>query len=229
MIKYIEGDIPQTIVLPQANYSSISKRFLKDINDMFLWSYLGQKFSEYSIKNYFINEQLRKIYLIHTFMKESRMNEEMYAIDDKHYEQLFYTEQVCKCISSSVSELLYCIYFMKQIKMTNSLPEKVDVTAARQFITTNMELSDLFSEFSGFFDQVDSIRLSLNVNEIRPAYDFMLTEEQPTYFITDKSGNTSVYQLRNLINYYNSFFKLTIHVLRHHSPEAIGIGLERFQ
>ena len=126
------------------------------------------------------------------------------------------------------SELLYCIYFMKQIKLTNSLPEKVDVTKARQFVTTNMELSTLVSEFSALFDQIDSIRLSFNVNDIRPAYDFMLTEEEPTYFVTDKNGKTSVYYLRNLIDSYNSFFKRTIKILRNHSPEAIGIDLERF-
>jgi hypothetical protein len=51
---------------------------------MYLWSYLEQKFAEYSVKNYFINEQLREIYLIHMLMKKSRMSEEMYAIDEKH-------------------------------------------------------------------------------------------------------------------------------------------------
>src|SRR5947209_884893 len=80
MIKYVTADIPQAIVLPTTNYSNISKRFLKEINDTFLWSYLGQKFSEYSIKNYFINEQLREIYLIHTLMMKSRMGEEMYPM-----------------------------------------------------------------------------------------------------------------------------------------------------
>jgi len=229
MINYLEADIPQAIVLPHVNYGGISKLFLKEMNDVFLWSYLDQKFAGYSVKNYLINEQLREIYLVHSLMMKSRMSEEMYAIDEKHYKQLFYTEQVCKSTSAIVSELVYCVYFMKQIKMTNSLPAKVDVAIARQFITTNDDLSNLFTNFSTFFDQVDNIRLSFNVNDIRPAYDYMLIQEQPTYFITDKNGNTSVYLLSKFINQYNSFFKLAINVLRNHSPEAIGIGLERWQ
>lgn len=228
MINYLEEDIPQTIVLQQMNYSSISKQFLNEINDMFLWSYLEQKFSYYSVKNYLINEQIREIYLIHTLMMKPRMSEEIYAIDEKHYKQLFYTEQVCKCISSIVSELVYCIYFMKQIKMTNSLPEKVDIAMAKQFIISNNELADSFTHLLTFFDQIDNIRLSFSIADIRPASDYLFINEQPTYFITDKYGNTSVYLFRDFINQYNSFFKLALNILKHHSPRVIGIGLERW-
>lgn len=196
---------------------------------MFLWSYLGQKFAEYSIRNYFINENLREIYLTHTLMMKLRMSEEMYPMDENHYKQLFFTEQVCKSISSIISEVVYCIYFMKQIKITNSLPAKADVAVARQFITTNNELSNLFTDFSTFLDQVDNIRLSFNISDIRPASDYLLTYDQSVYFVTDKNGNTSVYLLRNFINQYNSFFKLAIDVRRQHSPEAIGIGLDRWE
>ncbi len=173
--------------------------------------------------------QLREVYLIHTSMTKLRMNEEMYSIDEKHFKQLFYTEQICKSISGIISELVYCIYFMKQIKLTNSLPDRANVTVAKQFITTNKELSNLFMDFSIFLDQIDNIRISFNISNIRPASDYMFTNDEPTYFITNKTGNTSVYLLRNFIIQYNSFFKLSINVLRHHSPEAVGIGLERWQ
>ena len=118
---------------------------------------------------------------------------------------------------------------MKQVQLTNSIPVKVNVAIARQFIKTNKELSDLFTDFFTFLDHIDNIGLSFNISDIRPASDYLLTNEEPTYFITDKNGNTSVYPLRNFINQYNSFFKLAINVLRHHSPEAVGIGLERWK
>lgn len=229
MLDYINVDIPQLPFWESTNYSTVTKRFKDVLNQHFLSDYLRQKFTDYSVRHNTLNEQLRDIYLTHAHLAKSRINEETYSLNSRHYQQLFLTDQVCKSLSLMVAELFYCIYFMKQLQVKSQIPGKIEISAAIGFVMTDQAFTNHFATFLTFVRQTEEIRHCYQLNSIRSGYDFLLTEEQPVYFVTDKNGSITIHSLSKFINDYTSFFLTCKQVLRQHAPEVIAVGLEMWK
>jgi uncharacterized protein YsxB (DUF464 family) len=229
MINYINIEIPQLLVLPQSSYSQVLRKFAHVMNEHFLWSYLDHKMAEYSIKHHFLNQQLREIFLAHNCEVKKRIEDEYYSLDNKHFQQLFQTQIVCRSISEIVGELCYCIYFMKHLQENTEFPEKINISAAIHHIKAHPQLSNHFMNFNEFIAQTEEIRQSYHLNAIRPAYDLAMVKPEPVYFIEKKEGSASVYFLGKFIEQYKSFFKTSLQVIQRHSPKAIVHNLERWK
>jgi len=228
MLENISIDTPQLIVLPQHNYHCISKEFKDVLSEIFLWSYLPQKFADYSIRHYTLNEQIQEIFLTHALLEKVRKNQDIYNIDDKHYRQIFLTDTVCKSVSLIVAELFNCIYVMKNLQLHNQLPEKIETKLAIEFAFTNESLKGYLNDFMEFLSQSEAIRLSYELNFLRSASDLILIDSEPVYFVTHKNGTFHKYSLRKFIDNYNLFFTTCLNVLRDHSPKALASGLNKW-
>jgi hypothetical protein len=223
----IKIDIPQLIVLPQKNYRGIAKEFIEYIKESFLWSYLSQKFSEYSVRHAIMNEQIRKLFFAHLDSVETRTKNDFYFMNANHYTILFLGGAVSKGISCIAAEMLYTIYFMKFLKTEQEFPKRIEISQAIQFVLHHEELKSYFQEFAGFIQQVEDIIQSFDLNVVRPQHDYLMEETKPVYFVAPGDGNLIKYDIKKFIETYNSFFLLCKEVLQFHAPRAIAIGLER--
>ncbi len=228
MINTLSLEIPQVKVFPQESSSSVSKKWLPELEQYFLSSYLDAKVRELSITHHWLNEMIRDVWLIHGASYEQRMGEESYSQDVEHYRQLIQTRTIADTIARLTGELLYCLYYMKYIKDHNQLPEGTDLSTASRHLLNHGDTKDELSIFAAFIRQTAIIRFAQGLNIIFPNTRIMFVEERPVYFVVTGAGEVASYALGDLIDEYNRFFIGCIKSLERHSPVGIGYSLRRW-
>ena len=221
MINYFAVDFPQCIILTPS-YTGVSKKFIPDEN-LYLWGYLRSLLSENSVRNFCINKQLREVFLIHSLRLREQQSD-MYSINENHYIQRFYTEQIYQSISSIVLGLLNCVCFMKVAKSGNEIPTQLNISSTKQLTNSDVDIRTQFSDFQTFLGLCDSVRISFDKVEDRSTDFHLYTELKPTFIVT-ANGHCVQSFIEDFISTYNLFFKAVIQALKEHSPAAISSTL----
>ncbi len=217
-------DIPQLPVMAYPSYTHVSIRFTKAGDQYFLYSYLSDKMAELAVAHDLVNEQLRRIYVSHSERKNLQVEYGSYKLDNHHYAKLMLTNQVVNRLAAIVSELMFCIYFMKNIKNGFS-PAQLSLNKAISWVLQHQELSGELAAYAELVKKCETILGGFYITAIRPAFDYFMMEDEPVYFLTQQNGNMTKHALRELTQEYTAFFASAKKLLKIHAPEAIALGI----
>jgi len=229
MLTNISMTVPQLIVEFTDHGGHINKKFREHLKHHLSTSYLFDKYQQIAIVHSNINSTLLDIYLSHAQNKDSRQAEYMYPVDADHFTELHKTEAVCHELYKLTMDLLTIISFTDDLNQKQFWTPGYCMEENIEPLLTNPRIRPYLEPHLLFINNILNIASAINRFSIGFPKDLLLLEDEPVIH-SRHTGTTAPgavpLPLRQIIEEYNQFFRMTKIALRQLATDAYLFRIE---
>lgn len=229
MIENITLTVPQLIVEPVDHWPSINKQLPEGLQPMLSPSFLRERFGKFAVLHAAVNEHLQAIYLGHIRNNHRRQIDYYYTRDTEHHGELKKIESVCFDLQQLTRELLSLLFSIDYINEHDDWPPNLTPQGVLALLRSNPRLHPDIEPHLAFIDNLGNICQDLGLFSIHPDWEVSILDDEPVIFTREPQQinlkEVKAMPLRELIENYNYFFRMTRGALKTRFPEWHTYGI----